>query len=82
MKYYTRTITKRETINKYGKLGYVSYDEYVKTNDITPFNKGKKIRFTEIKRPAILLHAKANEVIEVKHELSSSEAYFRKSLRR
>lgn len=81
MKYYTRTITKREPINKFGKLGYVAYDEYVKTNDIDKFNKGKKIRFAEIKRPSVLLHAKVDEIVEVKHELTSSQAYFRKPLR-
>ena len=47
MKYYEREITKREAINHFGKLGYVPYIEYVKTNDIAPFNKGKRIHFYE-----------------------------------
>lgn len=82
MKYYERQITKREPINRFGKLGYIAYTQYVKTNDIEKFNKGKKIKFVEIKRPAILLHAKVDEIIEIEHELTSTQAYFRKPLRR
>lgn len=42
---YTRLITKREPINRFGKLGFVLYRQIVKTDDIEPFNKGKRIRF-------------------------------------
>ena len=47
MKYYSRKITKREPINRFGKLGFVLYKEMVKTNDIDKFNKNKRIKFAE-----------------------------------
>lgn len=47
MKYYERKITKRESINRFGKMGYVAYVEYVKTNDISSYNKGKRVYFEE-----------------------------------
>ena len=34
MKYYSREVTKREPINRFGKLGFVLYKEMVKTFDI------------------------------------------------
>ena len=56
MKYYERTITKREAINRFGKLGFVPYIERVKTNHIEEFNKGKKIHFKETNDKSYLLH--------------------------
>lgn len=53
MKYFKREVTKRETINHYGKIGYPIYYEIVKTNDITPFNKGKRIYFLETSKEEI-----------------------------
>ena len=50
MKYFKREITKREAINSFGRIGYPAYYEIVKTNDITPFNKGKRIFFWEISK--------------------------------
>ena len=47
MKYYSREVTKREPINRFGKIGYVLYKEMVKTNNIDKFNKGKQIKFEE-----------------------------------
>lgn len=47
MKYYERTLTQRKAVNRFGRLGFVLVRETVKTNDITPFNKGKRIRFVE-----------------------------------
>ena len=47
MKYYSREITVRCPINRFGKMGYKRYLEYVKTKDITVFNKGKRILFEE-----------------------------------
>ena len=44
MKYYSREVTKREPINRFGKLGFVLYKEMVKTNDIGKFNKNKRIK--------------------------------------
>ena len=51
MKYYSRKVTRREKVNSFGRLGYVSYVEFFKTNNdkiVEKFNKGKKIRFAEI----------------------------------
>lgn len=51
---FSREITKRGPINKYGKLGYKTHREVVcfETNSeeealekLTPFNKGKHIKF-------------------------------------
>ena len=39
-----------EKVNSFGRLGYVLYVEFFKTNNektVEKFNKGKKIRFTE-----------------------------------
>ena len=47
MKYYSRKVTKREPIDRFGKLGFVLYKEMVKTNNIEQFNKGKRIKFEE-----------------------------------
>ena len=65
MKYYSRQITKREAINRFGKLGFVLYTQYVKTNDIEKFNKGKRIRFVEnADARKYLYHKKDNEIFE------------------
>ena len=57
MKYYSRIIYKREPINRYGKLGFVEYVEFVKTNSIDRFNYRKQIKFTEtINAKQLLLH--------------------------
>ena len=66
MKYYVREFTKREAINRFGKIGYVAYRAYVKTSDIDKYNFGLHNRFQEIKRPAILIHAATDKIIEVK----------------
>ena len=50
MKYYAREVTRREKTNSFGRLGYVLYVEFFKTNNektVEKFNKGKKIRFAE-----------------------------------
>lgn len=66
MKYYERTITKREPINKFGKMGYKPYVEYVKTKSIEKYNKGKRILFEiasdEIRKE--LRHLKSDVVFE------------------
>lgn len=48
MKYYYRFITKREKINKFGKIGYRRYQEVVYTNDISKYNKGNRIKFKQM----------------------------------
>lgn len=47
MKYYDRYVTKREAINRFGKLGYVMYREVVLTDDISQFNYKKRIKFEQ-----------------------------------
>jgi len=82
MNYYERTITVREPINKYGKLGYITAQEFVKTNNIEKFNKGKKIKFKEsINAKHFLRIGKVvDQVYIVKEQLTSSQSYFRKSV--
>lgn len=48
MKVYIRRILKRVPINQFGKLGFEPFYEIVKTRDITPFNKRKRIKFFEL----------------------------------
>ena len=65
MKYYSREITKREPVNRFGKIGFVLYTQYVKTNDINRFNKGKRIKFEEnADARKYLYHKKDNEIFE------------------
>lgn len=81
MLYFKRQVTKREAINRWGKLGYIVYDEYVKTRDIAPLNKGLRIKFKQVnERPKVLLHAKAGEIIAIRHDITSAQAYMRKSV--
>ena len=70
MKYYSRIIYKREPINRYGKLGFVEYVEFVKTNSIDRFNYRKQIKFTEtINAKQLLLHGhEADHVYSMKLE--------------
>ena len=63
MKYYSREVTKREAINRFGKLGFVLYKEMVKTNDIDKFNKNKRIKFTEDEEARKYLYHKNSDII-------------------
>lgn len=45
MAIYYRSILKRETINRWGRIGYREYLEIVQTEDISKFNYRKKIKF-------------------------------------
>lgn len=45
MAIYYRSILKRETINRWGRIGYREYLEIVQTEDISNFNYRKKIKF-------------------------------------
>lgn len=49
MKSYLRTVTVRKAVNRFGRLGYVLINEYVKTDDIDRYNKRKHIKFIESK---------------------------------
>lgn len=63
MKYYSREITERKAVNRFGRLGYVQVAEYVKTNSIDAFNKGKRIKFVEsADARKYLLHKNADQV--------------------
>lgn len=63
MKYYSREITKREPINRFGKLGFVLYKEMIKTNDIDKFNKGKRIKFEEDEEARKYLYHKDSNIV-------------------
>lgn len=45
MAIYYRSILKRETINRWGRMGYRQYLEIVQTEDISKFNYRKKLKF-------------------------------------
>lgn len=47
MKLYSRLVTKREAINRFGKLGYVLKIELVRTEHIEKYNHRKRIMFGE-----------------------------------
>lgn len=51
MKYSAHIVTKRGKINKFGKIEYKTVIEYVYTNDVTPYDDCKKIRFKPIRVP-------------------------------
>lgn len=74
MKYYARVTTKREAINRFGKLGYVPYVEMLKTNKpavLDEMNKGKRIKFTETtdkKLIAILRKGAVDTVISIREK--------------
>ena len=44
---YTRELTERKAVNRFGKLGYVKIREYVKTDNIDTYNMGKRIKYEE-----------------------------------
>lgn len=47
MKLYSREVTRRMPVNRFGRLGFILVREYVATDDIDPYNKRKHIKFTE-----------------------------------
>lgn len=71
MKYYQRTVTKRESVNKFGRLGYVEYKQQVKTNNIDKFNKGLKIKFAECAKTTEMIHTEKDKIIETKVKVLS-----------
>lgn len=81
MKYYERTYIGIDYQGPHGKKVYVPTKEYVKTNDIKPFNFKKQYKFEESKEAKkYLLHKEVNQVYIEHEQLSSSEVYFRKSI--
>lgn len=51
MKYSIYIAIKKGKINKFGKIEYKTVSESVYTDDIVPYNHGKKIRFKPIRVP-------------------------------
>lgn len=75
MKYYKREVTERKAVNHFGRLGYVLIVEYVKTNNIEQFNKGKKIKYYEDQEAKkYLLHLKADIIYKEDLEVVSCHA--------
>ena len=71
MKYFSREITRREKVNSFGRLGYVLYVEFFKTNNektVEKFNKGKKIRFTETADKNIIKQLRKGEKDKIYEE--------------
>ena len=71
MKYYSREVTRREKVNSVGRLGYVLYVEFFKTNNdriVEKFNKGKKIRFTETADENIIKQLRKGEKDKIYEE--------------
>lgn len=83
MKYYERSYIGVDYQGRHGKKVYVPTTEYVKTNNITPFNYKKRYEFEESKEAKkYLLHKEADKVYTEHEQLSDREVYFRKSISR
>ena len=81
MNYYERTITIKDYQGKWGKAVYVEQTQFVKTNNIAVFNKGKKIRFVETENARnYLLHRHANVVYSETEQLTDSKVWLRPHL--
>lgn len=68
MKYYAREVTKREPVNKYGRMGTPLYVEFFKTNSddvLALFNKGKKIKFAETQDKDLIRKLRSCKVNEL-----------------
>ena len=71
MIYAERVITKREPVNRFGRLGYVPYIQYFKTDKesfLANQNKGKKVRFESVKRDKKYMHIAKDTMIEERLE--------------
>lgn len=64
-KYFYRTVIKsKPTKDGFFEMWYVQ--QYLKTEDISPFNRYKKVRFVELEAmPEILRDARDNEIVTV-----------------
>lgn len=81
MRYYERTLTKRKACGRFGKLLYINVTEYVKTNEIEKFEKGKRIKFLETSEAKkFLIHKEKDYIYEIEEELSQSDIALRKSV--
>lgn len=83
MKYYERSYTGVDYQGRFGKKVYVPTTEYVKTNSIEKFNKGKRYKFCETdEAKKYLLHKNADTVYTEHEQLSDREIYWRKPISR
>lgn len=60
--FYSREVTKRVEVNRFGKLGYKLYQEMVMTDDISKFNHRKKIKFTKASEDDVKEFMKLNKL--------------------
>ena len=60
--FYSREVTKRVPINKFGKLGFKNYQEMVMTDDISKFNHRKRIKFTKASEDDVKEFIKLNKL--------------------
>lgn len=68
MKYYAREVTRREVINRFGKIGTPLYVEFFKTNSdkvVAEYNKGKRIKFTETQDKELIKTLRSGKVNEI-----------------
>ena len=74
MKYYAREVTKREPVNKYGRMGTPLYIEYFKTNSddvLVSMNFGKRIKFKETQDANIIRKLRSLKADELYSEKKS-----------
>lgn len=89
LRLYKRNYTSRQYGGKWGKAYYANTYDYVLTNDITPFNKGKKCKFYLVKENPTFKEIKQwikeygiNNVYTTYDEISDKELYWRPSIRK
>ena len=71
MKYYSREVTRREPVNRFGKIGTPLYVEFFKTNSekfLEEMNKGKRIRFVETSDKALVKKLRSGKINTVYSE--------------
>lgn len=72
IKYYSRSIIVRESINRFGKLGYVKHTYLVKLispKQLSTINYGLHVRFTETSEQSyikILRHQPIGQIYDIK----------------
>lgn len=69
--YYYRYVTRRMPTPPYGKIRYLETIEIVFTNDITPYNYRKHLKFSEIALKDLIKLVKPTEVPTKENVLKS-----------
>lgn len=83
MKYYARTYIGVDYQGRFGKKVYVPTTEYVKTNSIEKYNKGKRYKFEESDAAKKYLRHLEKDTVYTEHEkLSGREVYWRPNISR